>query len=415
MFPQTRTFALAILANACADSSSELSATQSTGMPGEVTSSTGMPDVTSLDEPTSTTSSSTTSSTSSSTTSSSSTGSVALCGDAVRTPGEVCFHEPFVAGIGATVIPLATADINGDGFQDLVVGGIDNQWRPLYGTGSTLEPGPSVFSDGAVIAIKAADLDGDGLSEVVIVKQTASPSFIDTYSQIQGKFEITSSMMLSGPSGDISLNDLDRDGALDVVFVNYNTGTVLAARGNGTGSFVAWKEIEVGPRPRSVAVDDVDGDGALDVAVSLESCQGEFNDPGAFCDPSTTGFIRGFGEDNPTVSILPTGPRYNSRVFFTDTDLNGQKDLVAVTTDCGFMGLDYTCKEPGRFALFQSTGLGMFDEPKLIEIERIAVDGVEADIDGDGFPDLAIAHYGPDGAAPAGRISIFRNLSLIHI
>lgn len=337
------------------------------------------------------------------------TGAAPLCGDGIVVAGEVCYGSPIRGGLAGLPLALGVADLDDDGREDLLVGLADGGWVPLYGDGSTLVPGEAVMTpDAGVNAITAADLDGDGIVEVITALSHAASGSIDIFAASGDTYVPASSIMIEGTSLDVLAADLDQDGALDLIHNSYSKGTLSALRGDGLGGFSPWQTIDVGERPRGMAVADIEGDGESWIVVALEGCTGGYMDPNATCGPSKTAIVRGFsGEGMPSMYNL-LGPKYNDEIVMVDLGLDGAVDVAAITANCGFEGLDYVCG-PATFEVYSGEGDGDFSGSSVIvEVEGTAVSaGVSADFDGDDAPDLAVAHLGPDGADPLGRVTIF--------
>jgi len=73
---------------------------------------------------------------------------------------------------------------------------------------------------------------------------------------------------VEGPPRSVAVGDLNGDGAQDLAVANFNFANVSVLRGNGDGTFQAAVHFGVGSFPRSVAVGDFNGDGAQDLAVA---------------------------------------------------------------------------------------------------------------------------------------------------
>jgi len=67
---------------------------------------------------------------------------------------------------------------------------------------------------------------------------------------------------------DVAVGDLNGDGHLDLVTVNYNSDNVSVLLGAGDGTFAGSSEYPVADGPRSVALGDFDGDGDLDLVTA---------------------------------------------------------------------------------------------------------------------------------------------------
>ena len=64
--------------------------------------------------------------------------------------------------------------------------------------------------------------------------------------------------------------DLNGDGKLDLVSVNFNDGTASVYLGNGDGTFQTQKTYNVGSAVTSIAIADFNGDGIPDLAVGYD-------------------------------------------------------------------------------------------------------------------------------------------------
>jgi len=66
----------------------------------------------------------------------------------------------------------------------------------------------------------------------------------------------------------VAIGDLDGDGAPDLAVANINSGDVSVLLAAGDGTFGPEQRFGAGDGPQSVAIGDLDGDGALDLAVA---------------------------------------------------------------------------------------------------------------------------------------------------
>src|SRR5262249_692205 len=80
-----------------------------------------------------------------------------------------------------------------------------------------------------------------------------------------GSFGPVSTIATSGNPWSMSLNDLDGDGNIDVAFARGNCTSVML--GNGVGGF-APRGNSGGGEPQALAAGDLDGNGSVDLVVS---------------------------------------------------------------------------------------------------------------------------------------------------
>lgn len=136
------------------------------------------------------------------------------------------------------------ADLDGDAYGDLIVGGGDNGIATYLGAGdgrfvaaALVPPGP----DWAGIVV--GDLDGDGLDDVVVVR--ADPfcacdldTFVTLLSDGAGGLVLHGEYEIGRGIQQFQLHDMDLDGALDLV-ARLAQDVVAIAHGDGTGAFAA--------------------------------------------------------------------------------------------------------------------------------------------------------------------------------
>jgi hypothetical protein len=177
------------------------------------------------------------------------------------------FTEETVLADAGEATDVAVADLNGDTLLDLVV--VRDEADPnvtvvLGGAlqlSDELESGIDSPSD-----VEIGDLDGDGRPEIVVAGNAASVSVLVNGgggSFADGDLTPTGA---SGAARRIALTPLDGDGRLDLLATDSGAATLLPLLGNGSGGFQP-----VGPRATglpgataSLAAGDVNGDGAVD-------------------------------------------------------------------------------------------------------------------------------------------------------
>ena len=182
-------------------------------------------------------------------------------------------QPPVAVAMGSYPTAVAVEDFDRDGKRDLVAanllwnGGVSMK----YGDGMGAYPrGPVFFaSSGNPYAVATADLDRDGISDVIVAN-----SGTDDIGFLGGNGNGTLRTVVLTPCGKtpsaLAVADFNLDGIRDVAVVNSigmaNTLTILLGKGNGT--FQPPVVLNVGSGPGSVVTADFDRDGKPDLAVT---------------------------------------------------------------------------------------------------------------------------------------------------
>ena len=123
--------------------------------------------------------------------------------------------------------------------------------------------------------VAVADLNGDGKMDIVV------PNSIDvgTVSILLGNGDGTLKAHVDYPSGGrgplwVGVGDLNGDGSLDLVVSNFNrygsSSTVSVLLGKGDGTFSVGGSYTTGPDPHEGVLADFNGDGKLDLALTIQ-------------------------------------------------------------------------------------------------------------------------------------------------
>ncbi len=293
--------------------------------------------------------------------------------------GDGTFAAQVAVATGTDPRTLVIADLDGDTDLDITTANFDtNNVSVLLNDGKGSFGAPSSFSAGASpLCIAAGDLDGDGDedlavgnyfgNDIVILINNGSASFTTGGSYPAG----------TGRPMDAAVADLDGDGDLDIAAPSQNSETVAVLWNNGAASFVTEIVEGASATPTGIALGDVDGDSHLDIAVA-----------NFFGYNLSVIFNRGDGTlgVNPSMVTGP-GPR---EVALDDFNGDGDLDIASATfSPNAQVGGDHA------ISLHRGNGDGTFDAV-VFELCNTSSNGPQAiasgDLDGDGSPDLAIAH-----------------------
>lgn len=286
------------------------------------------------------------------------------------------------------------SDVNSDGKVDLVVSRSSGRGEIaiLLGSGDgKFSPVASIGGSGASRPPFIGDLNGDGKEDLAISDFAVEGSLSVLLGHGDGTFAEPVQHVVGPHPSSAKAGDFNGDGKIDLVLVNYAadelsvsealTGRVTVLLGRGDGSFAAPSSLELGRRPRSLTVGDLNGDGKLDVAVIDESSRQIFLLQG-----------RGDGSFFPQASFRVG---YEPVAISHPIDLNRDGNL------------DLMVGVPNGVVLFFGRGDGRFD--RGAEYQTLPTRSVwMADFDHDGFVDIAAARqllHG-DGAGHFARFAL---------
>jgi hypothetical protein len=194
--------------------------------------------------------------------------------------------SPATLTAGNVPYAIAAADLNGDGFIDLVVANqSSNNLTILMGNGDgTFTPtSASPPTGNAPSAIAIGDFNGDGNLDLAVTNSADSTVSIllnqssSTLSPALCAFSPApvSPAVGAGPAA-ISTADLNADGFLDLVVANSADNFVSILLGDGKGNFQAvvpqgQPNFSTGALPQAVVLADFNDDGRLDIVTSNAS------------------------------------------------------------------------------------------------------------------------------------------------
>ena len=169
---------------------------------------------------------------------------------------------------------ISSADLNGDGYQDLIVA---TSYRAFVflndGAGSFAQTEQNSLPGHYVYSVAAGDLDGDGDADVAFAPEyiyQSSAYFRNRANDGTGTLDHAGSISVASQSYQVSLGDLDDDDDLDA-FCASGISRILF-NGGDSGFSESEQTFDLGPTRdvQRAELADLDGDGDLDVFLILD-------------------------------------------------------------------------------------------------------------------------------------------------
>ena len=281
------------------------------------------------------------------------------------------------AAVGGKPRSLALADLDGDGLSDVVTGNKDTT-EILINGGDGRSFAASTFVTSS-FALETADMDGDAAIDIISVGQ-ASETISVLINNGSGIFTSKIDFTSGGIIGSIVPGDFDGDGDVDIA--TELSPASLAFLSNGEGETLHFSSDTIpminNQAPHTIAEADLDGDGDFDIVTG----------DGANATVSVL-LNDGFGKLN-TVSDQATGEYINS-IVAGDLDRDGDTDLA-------FVGFDSE-----TIRVLYNNGAGILDEQRDFDLRSPAFFVTAALLDDDDYLDLVTASF------ERNSISILRN------
>lgn len=280
--------------------------------------------------------------------------------------------ESFTYLAGQT--PRRLADLNGDGFEDVISTGfgLEPTYLPGRGDGTF---GESIELDlPGRFFYELADYDGDGSIELLTSSSGSDEPF--AVISISGDSEVT--VIASGTSDSfrfnpIAVGDVNGDGINDLFGGLSFSGRYAVALGTSDGGFDDFVELTTDRFLDATLVDDFNNDGRVDL-VDANRSNGELS-------------IR-FGQTDGafTSPVVVAENQHFARLTSTDFDRDGNSDLINFNLNNDSVGL------------FLGRGDGTFESPVVTRVvSNLFVEPLLGDFNRDGVPDFVRSYGSPAG------------------
>ena len=213
---------------------------------------------------------------------------------------------------GGIVGGSAVLDLNGDGTQEVIFGGVDSLLHAITAAGVELTGFPFVSEGKITTAPAVGDIDDDSFLDIVFTTSDGGIYIIDH----EGVGELVA--QASGPiMGTPVIDDLDNDGDMEVVVAGFGYD-LIALHHDGT-PLTGFPIIIDGERMEAApAIADIDGDGSKDIVVGTNA-----------------GFIHVYNASGISLEGFPIDLGQSIKTPPVITDLTGNGSLEIITGQLG--------------------------------------------------------------------------------
>jgi hypothetical protein len=268
---------------------------------------------------------------------------------------------------------VAIADLDRDGNPDVVTSdcttvssATNGGLIVLLGNGDgTLRPWVRYQVGQAVNAVAIADLDGDGILDLVGTTYYGGSAVGVLLGNGDGTFRTHVDYNVDAFPSYVAIVDVDRDGKLDLAVANESGLGASVLLGNGDGTFRPQVEYATGSLPEALAVADVNGDGRLDLLVANDG------------DVASNGIsvLLGNGDGTFTAGAALT----DNLPWSVAVRVNSPLDIIVANST-----------SPGAVTVFTGTGPGTFAPGVDVAVGDLPTSVITADVDGNGIDDVVV-------------------------
>ncbi|MEL7038787.1 MAG: FG-GAP-like repeat-containing protein, partial [Cyanobacteria bacterium J06592_8] len=240
---------------------------------------------------------------------------------------------PGTVEVGDRPVVSATTDVDSDGSTDIVLINSEERDVPFY-TGDSLSvlfnrtgnSNVTLTAGEGVRDVVAADLDGDGDVDLATANDVEG-----TVSVLINFGNIIFSDPIKYDVGDrpvsIIADDLDGDGTVDLATTDFGSDTVSVLQNSGDGFFAPALTFTTNENPSTMSAADLDGDGDSDLVMRnsvFDGSEGEGNSISLLLNNGDATFNEPFSF---TVGEVPVG------LIVEDLDGNGLLDIATSNFD----------------------------------------------------------------------------------
>ncbi len=312
------------------------------------------------------------------------------------TPGSINFTALTAVNVGAPMINITCADLNGDGKPELISnrgGGTRNEIfvfrnTSVVGTISFAAPTKLIMEVGHnAFRVITRDLNADGRPEVIVSNASDivnNPIYVFVNQSSAGNIAFSSTptkVSVTGANATYGLDsqDLDGDGKPEIILNQFNNPNIFILKNGSTAgsiSFTSTIKIDLPGTYFSLTTGDFNNDGKEDIAVTKASPTKEVV---ILTNQSTSTSI----SFSAPVSLTPQDTPFGIDV----ADIDGDKDADIIV---GNFVIDPAIPAASReVSVFLNNGSGTFTKSSVLSNQKFSRNVKVGDLDGDSKPDIA--------------------------
>ena len=191
-------------------------------------------------------------------------------------PGQ--FFVPLKIAVGQFTESLAIGDLNEDGFNDLAISGGGPHLSILFQ--DSLNPGiflPLVNLGISSSSVAIGDLNGDSKKDMAVTEAgSGEVKLLFQDPAVPGSFSVVMNIDVDAQPTDVKIEDLDKDGRLDLVVGNYGppddykkgSVSVLLQDPITAGNFLPVVRYSFNCRAKEISLGDLNDNGFFDIAIA---------------------------------------------------------------------------------------------------------------------------------------------------
>lgn len=295
--------------------------------------------------------------------------------------------------------------------------------------------------------VETADIDGDGKLEMLTVNtdyDNPMISILRNKSKVDSvSFDVILNIVTNKLPRKLKLADIDQDGKLDLIIIDGFNEEVSIYKNNSTiGSFAFGNKISysIGTSPSALSIADVDGDGLLDVLVSIWDNQvAVYRNKGNLLFDTKINYAIGFspshivmgdlnGDNKPDIlvanydgrsfSVLKNNSTSGLINFIDRTDfvsgIRSEHLSIGDLNEDGKLDVVVVNKNDKTISVFKntsSTNQIQFENQLVYKAGSETEEAAIGDMNGDGKPDIVVANYGNLYNFESGEITLLKNIS----